>query len=360
MNEPFCNRTVAFAVLFLAATTAIACGSDPEHDVDPTSAAAPTAAGDTAAVSGSDEDDDDELPGATGLALQSAPAPAPAPDAPPPSVTDLDADGVQMLLPSATGASFRLGTSNANSTAGFSIENNVAAQPHALGSLTYWSTQAYNLSYAGGGTGKTSRLHIAPNTGAQKFTWRTQSGFLANANDLKNQELTVYVRVHDIFDPSRASVSLKIRGGLHSGTTGDLASCTLMRLSATPMNGTTTVFGKELTHPNYDWVTLAPAFAGVSLQDDQWVGMKLLSFAKPGDPKAVVNRLYVDTTPFDVDGTPTNGWQLLSEYVDVEGKSTGKYSKLADWRGSQTTVRIDGVSTVDFALVSVREVLPPS
>jgi hypothetical protein len=132
-----------------------------------------------------------------------------------------------------------------------------------------------------------------------------------------------------------------------------------MTLQASTANGTSTMFGKELTHPSYDYVKLAPRF-DASLKDGQWVGMKLVSYAKPNDAGKVVNQLYVDTTPFDADGKPTNSWRLLSEYLDTEGKSTGNYSKLADWGGSQTTVRTDGVSSVDFAFVGVREITPPS
>jgi hypothetical protein len=50
---------------------------------------------------------------------------------------------------------------------------------------------------------------------------------------------------------------------------------------------------------------------------------------------------------------------LLSEYVDVEGQSTGKYDRLVDWAGWQNTVRVDGVSELDFSIVSVREIKPP-
>jgi hypothetical protein len=86
----------------------------------------------------------------------------------------------------------------------------------------------------------------------------------------------------------------------------------------------------------------------------------MVSFSVPGDPARVTNRLYVDTDPFDlVTGKPKNGWRLLSEYVDVEGASTGHYTKLVDWGGWQTTIRTDGVDALDFAWVSAREIVPP-
>jgi hypothetical protein len=269
--------------------------------------------------------------------------------------TDLDEDGVQMLFPSAgkeTG--FRLGANDPNDTDGFLIENKAAARSQQLGSLRFWNTTPWNLSYSAGGTGKTARLHIMG--GEQKFTWKNEAGFLSSPTELKNQEFTVYVRVHDIFDAERAMVTMKIRGGDHTTSNGDLASCTMMTLGALVKN---TMFGKELTHPSYDYVKLAPR-TEASLKDNQWIGMKLVSYAQVADPKKIVNQLYVDTSPFDAAGKPLNDWQLLSEYIDTEGKSTGRYSKLADWSGKQTTVRIDGVSSVDFALLSAREITPPA
>jgi hypothetical protein len=75
----------------------------------------------------------------------------------------------------------------------------------------------------------------------------------------------------------------------------------------------------------------------------------------------VINRLYIDSDPFDVaTGAPKNGWRLFSEYVDVESKSTGRYSKLVDWGGWRTTLRTDGFGSIDFALISLREISPPT
>jgi hypothetical protein len=45
-------------------------------------------------------------------------------------------------------------------------------------------------------------------------------------------------------------------------------------------------------------------------------------------------------------------------YTDVEGQSTGRYSKLVNWGGWQTTVRTDGYNDIDFAFPSVREIIP--
>jgi hypothetical protein len=112
-------------------------------------------------------------------------------------------------------------------------------------------------------------------------------------------------------------------------------------------------------HPDYDYLRLSPAFAA-ALVENAWVGLKMVSWNDPQDTTRVVNRLYVDTDPLDkANGKPKNNWRLLSEYVDVEGKSTGRYTKLVDWGGWQTTVRTDGFHDIDFAWPSVREIVPP-
>jgi len=270
----------------------------------------------------------------------------------------LDGDGVQMLYPSTPGSSFRLGSQDPNHADRFLIEHEIAAKAMTDGPLRYWNTVAYDLAYASGGTGRTSRLHIYASGGRQAFTWKTQTGFLSSPADVRNQELTAYVRVHDIFDPSRAAVTLKVRGGRHTEADGDLASCVMMTLGP-GVKGVVTRFGKELIHPKYDYVTLSPRFPA-ALADGRWVGLKMVSYAAASEAGQVVNRLYLDTEPWGAGGQPANHWRLFSEYVDVEGKSTGRYySKLVDWGGFQTTIRTDGVAELDFTLVSVREIQPP-
>jgi hypothetical protein len=73
----------------------------------------------------------------------------------------------------------------------------------------------------------------------------------------------------------------------------------------------------------------------------------------------VVNRLYVDVTPFDANARPSNTWQLMAEYVDVQGADRGQYGALVDWGGWQTTLRFDALTDYDLAILSVREIAPP-
>jgi len=270
----------------------------------------------------------------------------------------MDEDGVQMLYPSAPGSWYRLGAQDPNRAPGFTIEHQTPATARVEGALHYWNVPSYALTYARGGSGWTSRLHLYASGRRQRYTWKTQYGYLASPADVRNQEFTAYVRLHQILDPPRVALTLKIRGGAHTARDGDLASCAMMTLEPGGSRAVTR-FRKELVHPQYDSVTLTPTFA-TALVDNQWFGLKLVSYGVRGDATKVVNRLYVDTAPFALaTGMPQNQWRLLSAYVDVEGVSTGQYSKLAAWGGWQTTLRTDGIHDLDFALLSVREIMPP-
>ena len=276
----------------------------------------------------------------------------------------LDADGVQMLRPFAakvSGSQLRLGGQDPNVSSSFAFDYKVKATASAASEsvpIRYWNLPSVPLTYSSGASGYTARLHLYASGGVQKFNWKTQQGFLSSVADVKNQEFTVYVRVHELLTPKIAQVTLKIRGGGHHEKDPDAGSCTMMTFAPTSSAGVTR-FGKELSHPLYDYVTLKPLLDDVALKDNKWVGLKLLSYVDKNDPARVINQLHVDTEPFSDTGKPANRWRLLSEYVDVEGKRTGRYSKLVDWGGWQTTLRMDGYRSIDFAFPSVREITPP-
>jgi hypothetical protein len=286
------------------------------------------------------------------LCLLTLSGPAPA--------AELDAQGVQMLLPAQAGASaLALGTQDPNTDKRFGFDYKATATAAQEGPLRYWNLPATPLTYSSGGKGFTARLHLLASGGKQQFNWKTQQGYLSSPQDVRNQEFTVYVRVHEPLTPLNAQVTLKIRGGHHSEKDGDAASCTMMTFGPGGVTGVTR-FAKELTHPLYDYVVLAPQL-DTQLADNTWYGLKLLSYSRPGKPLEVVNQLYIDTAPFDAQGRPANHWQLLSDYTDVQGKRTGRhYDTVANWGGWQTTLRMDGYRSLDFAYPSVREIQPPA
>ncbi len=270
-----------------------------------------------------------------------------------------DEESVRMLFPTAPGSIFRLGTRNPNSSSNFQIEKMTTASRHVESGIQFWRISAHDLKYASGGFGKTSRLHIYAGGARQLYTWKTQTGFLSSPADIRNQEFTAFARVQGISDPKRAAISLKIRGGAHSEKNPDWASCAMLTFQAAT-TGAVARFGKELVHPIYDYVRLTPRFDS-ALVEGRWVGLKLVSYSSPREAGHVVNRLYLDTDPFNpATGKPRNEWKLFAEFIDVEGASTGRYTKLVNWGGWQTTLRTDGVDRLDFTLISLRAIVPPS
>lgn len=195
--------------------------------------------------------------------------------------------------------------------------------------------------------------HLRAPGALQRYDWRDQPAFLAGPEGLGDQEFTAYVRVHDISDAERAAFELKIRGGQHTGGAPELASCAMMTF-ATRAAGVSR-FGKELDHPEYDYVPLQLRF-DTELVPGRWFGLKLVSFVDPADPGRVINRLYVDDDPFLPGGAPRNAFRLLTEYVDRVGVSTGRYHTLVNWRGYLTTLRVDGVGALDVAVLSARAI----
>jgi hypothetical protein len=274
-----------------------------------------------------------------------------------PATFGADADGVSKLSPDAAGPNFRLGGTDPNDREGLEIEEGARAVRGSEAGVEYWTLPTYDFEYSEDGrAGKTARLHISSVGASQVYDWHTQSGFLAKPDDLGDQELTAYVRVHRIVDPEHAAFELKIRGGQHKDREPALASCTMMTFATQRAPGVSR-FGKELNHPEYDYVDLPLRF-NTELRPERWFGLKLVTFVDPERTDRVVNRLYVDDEPFSADGSPRNDFRLLTEYVDRPGVSTGLYDTLVDWRGYVTTLRIDGVESIDVAFLSARAIDP--
>jgi hypothetical protein len=282
---------------------------------------------------------------------------APAPLTPAPNV-GTDSDGVAKLYPDAPGMHFVLGASDPNTLAQLVIEEGLPAVAEQEGALSFWRIDTYEFEYTEGSTqGKTARLHIRDQGVEQLFDWQTQQGFLTDGESLGDQELTALVRVRGLFDPEHAVFELKIRGGEHTDEDPSLASCSLMTFATGAAPGVSR-FGKELDHPQYDYVSLLPRF-NVQLSEGRWFGLKLVSFIDPARPDRVNNQLFVDVDPLLPDGALRNEYRLLAEYVDRAGVSTGRYDTMVSWKGVQTTLRIDGVDTLDVARLSARAIRPP-
>ena len=102
------------------------------------------------------------------------------------------------------------------------------------------------------------------------------------------------MRRHQILDPPRVALTLKIRGGAHTARDGDLASCTMMTLEPGGPRGHPV---PKRARPS-PYIGDAHACLCDGLVDNQWFGLKLVRYWVGGDATKVVNRLYVDTAPF--------------------------------------------------------------
>jgi hypothetical protein len=275
-----------------------------------------------------------------------------------PTSLQVDAQGVAMLFPSnPNGSSWSLGSRDPNTVdpAYFDLNRDEATAGRENG-ISYWTTTGHKVSYASGAPdGVTVRLNIKASGGSQLYTWRNGAiakGYLGNPRDLKNLEATVYVRVNN-FNNTHDSMNWKLRGGRHSSTNAALSSCIGMSV---PYGGDAPTASRELDHPKYDTVKLAPKFP-YQLQAGKWVGVKAVSYLVPGGTK---NLLYLDTEPFDASGKPRNNFRLYTEWMDKNGQSTGRYTQAAIWGGWTTTFRVDGWRRLDFTQLSAREIVPPA
>ncbi|HET9449812.1 MAG TPA: hypothetical protein VFO83_02975 [Aggregicoccus sp.] len=293
-----------------------------------------------------------------GTVTDAGAAPAPAPDAGAGggSAGQLDADGVVMLAtPNPDGASWRLGTQDPNQVSSTYFVNYGDAPTKVVeGPLTFWTTTGELITYSDGSPdGRTARFYMRPGGGTQRYGWNSgaqQYGYLATSRDLKNFEATAYVRVRGNLG-KHVSMSWLLRGGSHSSSQPDFSSCTGMQI---PWTGQSAKAFREYTHPNYDYIYLTPKFT-YNFVEGKWLGTKVLSWKVTG---GTMNRLYLDTDPFDAQGKPRNNFRLYLEWND-RSTDTGRYTVPATWGGWQTSMRIDGWRNTDFTLLSAREILPP-
>jgi len=268
-------------------------------------------------------------------------------------------DGVkQLFTPNASGASFFLGTGNPNTIANLDAEGDTCTAG-TQSNVSYWTIAGHGVHYSNGSTGRTVRLNISP-TGSQNWNWKTgaiSKGFIASPGDLNNHEMTIIFRPHSDLH-IHTSFSWKPLGGIHTGSSDPRASCIELDVPYQPEHSAPQ-FARELNHPDYDYVTLNANFSAFVV-DNVWMGVKMVTW-KNADGVSRTNRLYLNMTPWNPDGTVNNNsWQLYSEYIDKQGVNTGSYTQFTSWAGgAPCTARIDGWDSIDFAKLSAFEIINP-
>jgi hypothetical protein len=246
-----------------------------------------------------------------------------------------------------------LGHQDPNVAAGFALD--FGAKAVALEEMTgAWRLGSTRIAFASGGSDLTARLHLRPHASPQRWNWRNQAGWLSDPRDFRDFDFTVFFRLTGRVSRERAQVAFKLRGGHHSGKSPDDASCSFITFAPADRKQTSR-FGKELTHPVYDYVPLVSRRTQ-GLEEGLWLGAKVMSWR---GGQGVVTQLWIARNPF-AHGIPRSvDWELHSEYLDAPGARTGHYDQMVDWGGWQTTFRVDGFEVVDFRWPSLTALAYP-
>jgi hypothetical protein len=276
----------------------------------------------------------------------------PEPPQPMPVEGGLDENGVKMLFPSKVGGPqyFYRMTDNIEDSKFIQTDGNKSTQMME-GPITFKRLSANDVSYSNG-KGKTCRVNV--NAGGfiskQAHTWKDSPQFIWTENDSKNAEFTYYFRANK-FVQEHTECSTKMRGGAHTGNNDPKASCFEMVFKIGKPSDVKCSY--EYNHPDYLFEDTVKKSENKS-KTGEWIGRKTVVWTKKDG--TVQAQDYIDWAPFDAAGKPRNNWVLLHE---KNFPGSGKYNKSPIW-GGQFTSRIDGHAFIDYNIISIREIQPPS
>lgn len=282
------------------------------------------------------------------------PVPSPIPPPPPPT-SNTDINGVTMLYPSSSGPSYfyRIGD-NITSGKYITTDQNSAAKM-TENNITFMRLTANTVTYSSGmPSGKTCRVNL--NAGGfistQAHTWKDPNvQYIWTPNDSKNAEFTYYYRVVNNVHPHTTSAT-KMRGGIHTGNNDPRASTFDIEYKI-GLGDSSMEWALEYNHPDYHYYNTTKKSSNLS-KENTWIGRKTVCWT--GKDGKVYVEDYVDWNPFNSSGSPANNWILLQTQT-VTGDST--YNKIPTW-GGEFIFRQDGYQYVDVAIISIREIVPPS
>jgi hypothetical protein len=282
------------------------------------------------------------------------------------SAKKIDKDGVKMLFKTKTNGDSEYYLSDADdiNEGKFITTDNNDAQKKTQDNITFWRVLAKDVHYNDGSIGKTVRVNINAGDGLdkdQKNIWKDNPTYIWTKNDSKNAEFTYYIRCSGKISghgtaANHVTCSSKFRGGIHTGQHDPRASCCELVLRVGEGNQSLD-YNFEYNHPDYlnDGNATKKLQANNNTEIDKWFGRKTVVWTNK-DSKSVTARDYIDLNPFSGNGKPKNNWNPLQEKVfTAEGE---KYNVPPLW-GGMFTSRVDGFQTVDYAIVSIREIIPP-
>ncbi len=251
-----------------------------------------------------------------------------------------DKDGVQMLFPSKSGGKeYYLSDADNINEGKFITTDQNNAEKKTEGNLAFWKVSGKDVHYSDQSIGKTIRVNINAGGGLdghQQNTWEDNPRYIWTNKDSKNAEFTYYIRC-----------------------SGTQASCCELILRVGEGNASLN-YNFEYNHPDYvnDEDGIKKLQANNDTEIGKWFGRKTIVWTN-SDGKSVTARDYIDLDPFSANGKPKNNWKPLQEKVfrtiSRETEDGKKYNVPPLW-GGMFTSRVDGFQTVDYAIVSLREI----
>lgn len=280
----------------------------------------------------------------------------------------IDKDGVQMLFPSkGSGKEYYLSDADNINESKFITTDNNNAMKKTEGNLTFWRVSGKDVHYSDQSIGRTVRVNINAGgglDGRQQNTWEDNPKYIWTNNDSKNAEFTYYIRCSGKISgqgiaANHVTCSSKFRGGAHTGKNDPRASCCELVLRVGEGNASLN-YNFEYNHPDYvnDGDGTKKLQANNDTEVGKWFGRKTIVWTN-SDVKSVTARDYIDLDPFNANGMPKNNWKPLQEKVfrriSRDTDDGTKYNIPPLW-GGMFTSRVDGFKTVDYAIMSLREI----
>ena len=293
-----------------------------------------------------------------GPAITQTPTPPPPPTPSPPSTAPtLDENGVKMIYATDTSrpSYFYKMSDSIEDSKYIKTDRNTSTQK-TEGNITFKRLAGNDVTYASGAPpGKTVRVNL--NAGGfistQAHTWKDSGvSYLWTPADSKNAEFTYYARVTNAYG-SHSNAGSKMRSGIHTSSNDPRASCFDIEFKV-GQGDSSLQYALEYNHPDYHYSSTTKKSSNLSAAG-KWFGRKTICWNGKADGKVHVED-YVDWSPFDSTGKPANNWTLLQTQT-ITGDST--YNKVPTW-GGMWTYRQDGFQYVDIAIISIREILPPT
>jgi len=282
------------------------------------------------------------------------------------SSKNIGPDGVQQLYPTADGGTefylnmddpYSGGAYTSRHEAQFNISYGMGSQfpftTHIEPSgLKYFNTTGSPVTYASGGKpGRSVRLDVYPDGGKwannTNYSWKSNPGYLYTQHGIGSGEFTTFIRVHGDLGTHQAYAH-KI-----GGRDEDPIRSLIEMVYPTSTHKDIQV---NYNYAHFPYVSVRPEMKIPSppkLADNgKWIGVKTIHKIYS---KACDWEIWIDTDPFEEKtGKPENNWVLAATYQDV---GVSGYSNVPlTWKCHKDVARIDGFTSVDFTVISDREI----